>query len=136
MTEPCPETKYIPYRNYGDLDICLRYYTNDSLQYLLLRFLEYRIGNANGQESQTATRRLLEVVLLFDDKYGVDDFSTYVNRHLGSFDELVSKEKPRHIEDENLKAAEMIVEEICNSQALIKMKKNWKVFCEENDNER
>lgn len=135
MTAPCPETEYIPYRNYGDPDICLRYYTTDSLQYLLLRFLEYHIGNANGQEAQIATRRLLEVVLLFDNKNDVEDFSTYVNRHLGSFDELVSQEKPRHIEDENPKAAEIIAKEICNSQALVKMQKNWKVFCEENSNE-
>ena len=114
----------------------MKYYTTDSLQYLLLRFLEYHIGNANGQEAQIATRRLLEVVLLFDDKNDVEDFSTYVNRHLGSFDELVSQEKPRHIEDENPKAAEIIAKEICDSQALVKMRKKWLAFCEENGNER
>ena len=135
MTAPCPETEYIPYRNYGDPNICLKYYTTDSLQYLLLRFLEYHIGNAHGQEAQIATRRLREVVLLFDDKNDVEDFSTYVNRHLGSFDELVSQEKPRHIEDENPKAAEIIAKEICDSQALVKMRKKWLAFCEENNNE-
>ena len=73
--------------------------------------------------------------MLFDDKNDVEDFSTYVNRHLGSFDELVSQEKLRHIEDENPKVAEIIAKEIRNSQALVKMQKNWKVFCEENNNE-
>lgn len=133
MTAPCPETEYIPYRNYGDPNICLRYYTTDSLRYLLLRFLEYHIGNVNGREAQIATRRLLEAVLLFDDKKDVEDFSTYVNRHLGNFDELVAQENPCHIEDENPKSAEIIAKELCNSQVLAKMQEKWLTFCEKID---
>lgn len=77
MTAPCPETKYIPYRNYSDPNICLRYYVTSDFLYLLLRFLEYHIGNANGNEAQYATRRLLDVVLLFDSNEDAEDFAKY-----------------------------------------------------------
>ncbi len=128
MTAPCPESEYIPYRNYGDPSICLRYYVTDSLQYLLLRFFEYHIGNANGYEAQIATRRLLEVVLLFDTETEVKTFSTYVNRHLGCFDELVSQQKKHHIEGETDKATEIFLKEISNSKALIQMQDKWTEF--------
>ena len=66
MIAPCPERAFIPYRSYGERNICLRYYITSELYYLLLRFLEHQIGDANGQEAQIATSRLLEVVLVFD----------------------------------------------------------------------
>lgn len=133
MTAPCPKTKYITHRKYGDLSICLKYYVVGSLQYLLLRFFEYHIGNVNGQEAQFATRRLLDVVLLFDEESDVESFSTYVSRHLDSFDEFVSQQKKRYIEDENPKVAEVLAKEIANSQALVKMQEKWHEFRENND---
>lgn len=128
MTAPCPESEFIHYRNYGDPKIHLKYYVVGSLRYLLLRFLEFNIGNANGREAQIATRKLLEVVLLFDDEGDVDDFSTYVHRHLGSFDELSAQQTAWHIEDETPRAAEVISKEICNSRVLKTMKEQWKTF--------
>lgn len=128
MTAPCPESEFIHYRNYGDPKIHLKYYVVDSLRYLLLRFLEFNIGNANGREAQIATRKLLEVVLLFDDEADVEDFSTYVHRHLGSFDELFAQQTAWHIEGETPKAAEIISQEIRNSCVLKTMQEQWKDF--------
>ena len=79
--------------NYGDPNICLRYYVTSGLKYLLLRFLEYHIGNANGHEAQYATQRLLDVILLFESDEDVEDFAIYVHRHLGSFDDKLSKQR-------------------------------------------
>ena len=133
MTAPCPETDFIPYRNYGDRSICLRFYVTSEIQYLLLRFLEYHIGEANGHEAQIATHRLFEVVLLFNSKEKVDDFSKYIHRHLGRFDELVEQQKCRVIEDETPKAAEIMAQKICNSEVLLKMQSEWEIFCRQNE---
>ena len=132
MTAPCPETAYIPYRNYSDPNICLKYYVTSDLRYLLLRFLEHHIGDANGKEAQIATRRLLEVVLLFDCQEDVEDFVTYVQRHLGAFDLSVAKQRKPHIENETDTAARVLSQEIRNSQALKEMQPEWEQFRLEN----
>lgn len=128
MTAPCPESEFIPYRNYNDPKIFLKYYIVGSLQYLLLRFFEFHIGNANGREAQIATRRLLEVVLLFNTETEVKSFSTYVHQHLGSFDQLVSQQRSWHIVGETPQAAEVLAKEICNSYALVKMQEKWRAL--------
>ena len=132
MIAPCPEAGYIPYRNYNDPDICLRYYVTSELRYLLLRFLEHHIGDANGKEAQIATRKLLEVVLLFDSQDEVEDFETYIHRHLGAFDNMVSIQHPPHIANETDIAKKVLAKEICNSLALKAMQPAWKQFCLEN----
>ena len=132
MTAPCPEAGYIPYRNYGDPDICLRYYLTSELRYLLLRFLEHHIGDANGHEAQIATRRLMEVVLLFDSQDEADDFMTYIHRHLGAFDCKVSAQRPPSIANETDTAKKILAKEISNSLALKAMQPEWKQFCLEN----
>lgn len=128
MIAPCPETKYIPYRNYSDPDICLRYYVTSELLYLLLRFLEHHIGNANGNEAQYATRRLLDVVLLFDSDEESEDFATYVHRHLGAFDSKVSEQREPHIDNETDLAKKALAAEIRNSWALKAMQPEWEKF--------
>ncbi len=133
MTVPCPVSEYIPYRSYGDYDIFMKYYIVDSFEYLLLKFFEFHIGEANGHEAQIATHRLFEVVLLFNSKEEVDDFSKYIHRHLGRFDELVEQQKCRVIEDETPKAAEIMAQEICNSEVLLKMQSEWEIFCRQNE---
>lgn len=132
MTAPCPEMAFIPYRNYGDPDICLRYYVTSELRYLLLRFLEHHIGDANGREAQIATRRLLEVVLLFDCEEDVQDFTTYVHRHLGAFDSKVASQREPHIENETDRAKKVLAQEIRNSQAMKEMQREWEKFRAEN----
>ena len=132
MTAPCPEMAFIPYRNYGDPDICLRYYVTSELRYLLLRFLEHHIGDANGREAQIATRRLLEVVLLFDCEEDVEDFTTYVHRHLGAFDSKVASRREPHIENETDRAKKVLAQEIRNSQAMKEMQPEWEKFRAEN----
>ena len=132
MTAPCPEMAFIPYRNYSDPHICLRYYITSELRYLLLRFLEHHIGDANGKEAQIATRRLLEVVLLFDSQDEVEDFVTYIHRHLGAFDSKVLTQRPPHIANETDTAKKVLAKEICNSLALKEMQPEWKRFCQQN----
>jgi type I restriction enzyme M protein len=132
MTAPCPETKYIPYRNYSDPNICLRYYVTSDFLYLLLRFLEYHIGNANGNEAQYATRRLLDVVLLFDSNEDAEDFATYIHRHLGTFDSKVLEQREPYIANETDMAAKALAQEIRNSQALKEMQPEWELFRLEN----
>ena len=128
MTAPCPETIYVPYRNYSDPDICLKYYVTSDLRYLLLRFLEHHIGDANGKEAQIATSRLLEVVLLFDGQEDVADFATYVQRHLETFDSKVTDQRKPHIENETGRAKEVLAQEICNSRAMKEMQPEWEMF--------
>lgn len=132
MTAPCPETKYIPYRNYSDPNICLRYYVTSDFLYLLLRFLEHHIGNANGNEAQYATRRLLDVVLLFDSNEDAEDFATYIHRHLGTFDSKVLEQREPYIANETDIAAKALAQEIRNSQALKEMQPEWELFRLEN----
>lgn len=132
MTAPCPEMKFIPYRNYSNPNICLRYYVTSELRYLLLRFLEHHIGNANGNEAQYATRRLLDVVLLFDSDEDVEDFSTYVHCHLGAFDSKVSEQQEPHIANETDTAKKALAREICNSKTLKEMQPEWERFRFEN----
>ena len=132
MTAPCPETAFIPYRSYDDPNICLRYYVTSELRYLLLRFLEHHIGDTNGKEAQIATRRLLDVVLLFDSQNDVEDFVTYVQRHLGSFDSKVSNQREPHIANETDTAKAVLSQEIRNSQAMKEMQPEWENFRIEN----
>ena len=132
MTAPCPKTAFIPYRSYSDPNICLKYYVTSELRYLLLRFLEHHIGDANGREAQIATRNLLEVVLLFDSQEDVDDFVTYIHRHLGTFDIKVASQRVPYIEDETDRAQEVLAQEIRNSQAMKEMQPEWQKFRAEN----
>ncbi len=130
MTAPCPETEFIPYRSYGDRSICLRFYTTNEIQYLLLRFLEYHLGEANGQEAQISTRRLLEVIPVFETKEDVESFKEYVHRHLGKFDEIVSTRRKPLIEGEADRAAEALAEDYMRSESLVEMQKSWLEFRE------
>ena len=132
MTALCPEMTFIPYRNYSDLNICLRYYVTSELRYLLLRFLEHHIGDANGREAQIATGRLLEVVLLFDCQDDVEDFVTYVSRHLGDFDSKVASQREPYFENETDTAKKVLSQEIRNAQALKEMQPEWIKFKTEN----
>ncbi|MBQ7931110.1 MAG: hypothetical protein IJ334_08865, partial [Clostridia bacterium] len=77
------------------------------LYYILLRFLETKIGDDNGYEAQIATRKLLDVVLLFTDHNEVEDFKEYVSRHYGMYDDLVSKERKPYISDPSEKVVEV-----------------------------
>ncbi len=128
MIAPCPEIRFIPYRNYSDPNICLRYYVTDELLYLYLRFLEYHIGNLKRNEAQYATRRLLDVVLLFDSNEYVEGFATYVHHHLGAFDGKVSEQRVPYIDDETEVAQKVLAAEICNSLVLKSMQPAWEQF--------
>ena len=102
------------------------------IQYLLLRFLEYHIGEANGQEAQIATRRLLAVIPVFETEEAVEDFKEYVHRHLGKFDELVNNQRKPLIEGESERATEVLTEDYMRSESLVEMQKSWLEFREKN----
>ena len=94
--------------------------------------MEHHIGDAIGHDAQIATRRLLNVVLLFDSQDEVDDFIAYIHRHLGAFDSKVSTQRPPHIANETDTAKKILAKEISNSLALKAMQPEWKQFCLEN----
>lgn len=125
MTAPCPEWMFIKYRNYGDPDICLKYYAKTSLLYLLLRFLEEKIGDNNGGEAQIATRRLLDVVLLFDDEDAVMSFKAYMRYHLGMYDELYAKQRQPYIADPDECVVEIESKRICDAHTAKEMQVRW-----------
>ena len=128
MTAPCPEIECIPYHNYTDPKICMRYYVTDDMRYLLLCFLEHHIGKTNGNEAQDATRRLLDVVLLFDSSEDVKEFSIYVYQHLATFDNKVFGQDEPYISGETDIASKVLSREIRNSRALKKMQQEWEQF--------
>ena len=86
------------------------------------------MGEANGQEAQIATRRLLAVIPVFETKDDVEDFKEYVHRHLGKFDELVSNQRKPLIEGESNRAAEALAEDYMRSESLVEMQKSWLEF--------
>lgn len=132
MTAPCPEWGFIQYRSYGDPDISFKFYTTSDLYYILLRFLETKIGDDNGYEAQIATRKLLDVVLLFTDHNEVEDFKEYVSRHYGMYDDLVSKERKPYISDPSEKVVEVETKRIRDGWVLKKMQENWREFVKAN----
>ena len=79
-----------------------------------------------------ATRRLLDVVLLFDSNEDAEDFATYVHRHLGTFDGKVLEQREPYIANETDTAAKALAQEIRNSQALKEMQPEWEQFRLEN----
>ena len=124
MTAPCPESEFIPYQNHGE-NIVLKYYVTNSLRYLLLKFLEFHIGNTNGHEAQIATRKLLDVVLLFNSNDDVKKFSDYINNNLGIFDTIVAQQRKPYIADETDTAKKLLEKEIRDSWALKEIQLKW-----------
>lgn len=124
MMAPCPESEFIHYRRHGE-NIHLKYYVTDSIRYLLLRFLEHHIGESNGLEAQDATRKLLDVVLVFDTENNMKTFSNYIATHLNDFNIVVSNQREAYIRDEEELAKKELAKEIRNSWALKKMQREW-----------
>ena len=92
MTAPCPDSIFIHSLRRPDDMIGIYYYAADSIKYLLLRFLERKIGEGNGHEAQIATKRLLSVVLIFDSDNSAEQFKKYINDNLSVFKEVVTAE--------------------------------------------
>lgn len=103
-----------------------KYYIKTTLNYILLRFLQTKIGADNGGEAQIATRKPLEVVLLFEDEIEMADFKSYVFRNLKNFDELISKQKIKNVYDNSECVAKFEIKKISESYVLKSMHKEWK----------
>ena len=125
MTAPCPDSIFIHSLRRPDDMIGIYYYAADSIKYLLLRFLERKIGEGNGHEAQIATNRLLSVVLIFDSDNSAEQFKKYINDNLSVFKEVVKKQTPHPIADETELAASVIAKEIQECEALVEMQKTW-----------
>ena len=125
MTAPCPDSIFIHSLRRPDDMIGIYYYAADSIKYLLLRFLERKIGEGNGHEAQIATNRLLSVVLIFDSDNSAEQFKKYINDNLSVFKEVVKKQTPHPIADETELAASVIAKEIRECEALVEMQKTW-----------
>jgi hypothetical protein len=126
MTAPCPEKEVISFNSFKDHGIGLRYYVTSEFPYLLLRFLEHHMGDANGGDAQIATRKLLRVVLLFDDRDEIDTFSSYVLCHLDDFKKRAEKQLIPHIDNETKLAEKVLAQEIRDAKALKEMYQEWK----------
>ena len=125
MTAPCPDSIFIHSLRRPDDMIGIYYYAADSIKYLLLRFLERKIGEGNGHEAQIATNRLLSVVLIFDSDNSAEQFKKYINDNLSVFKEVVKRQSPHQIADETELAASVIAKEIRECEALVEMQKTW-----------
>ena len=125
MTAPRPDSIFIHSSRTPNDKIGIYYYATDSIKYLLLRFLERKIGEGNGHEAQIATNRLLSVVLIFDSDNSAEQFKKYINDNLSVFKEVVKKQTPHPIADETELAASAIAKEIRECEALVEMQKTW-----------
>lgn len=125
MTAPCPDSIFISKWQTRDGIIGIYYYSKDSIKYLLLRFLECKIGKNNGREAQIATARLLSVVLLFDLENDAERFKEYIIDNLSGFRKIAESQMPYPISDETELAASVIAKEIQECEALVEMQKTW-----------
>ena len=105
MTAPCPDSIFISEWQTHDEIIGIYYFSTDSIKYLLLRFLEYKIGKCNGHEAQTATYKLLSFVLLFDSDNSAECFKEFIIDNLSDFREIAKSQKPYPISNETELAA-------------------------------
>ena len=125
MTAPCPDSIFISnWHNHNDI-IGIYYFATDSIKYLLLRFLERKIGKCNGREAQFATSKLLSVVLLFDSDNSAESFKNYIIDNISNFKETAKNQTPYPISDETELAASVIAKEIQECEALVEMQKTW-----------
>ena len=125
MTAPCPDSIFISEWQTHDEIIGIYYFSTDSIKYLLLRFLEYKIGKCNGHEAQTATYKLLSFVLLFDSDNSAECFKEFIIDNLSDFREIAKSQKPYLISNETELAAKVIAKEIQECEALVEMQKIW-----------
>lgn len=125
MTAPCPDSIFISKWQTRDGIIGIYYYSKDSIKYLLLRFLECKIGKNNGREAQNAIARLLSVVLLFDLENDAERFKEYIIDNLSGFRKIAKSQMPYPISDETELAASVIAKEIQECEALVEMQKTW-----------
>ena len=125
MTAPCPDSIFISKWQTRDGIIGIYYYSKDSIKYLLLRFLECKIGKNNGREAQIATSKLLSVVLLFDSDNSAKHFKEYIMYNLSDFRKTAESQMPYPISDETELAASVIAKEIQECEALVGMQKTW-----------
>ena len=124
MTVPCPVWEYIKYGRPVDSDICMCFYTRDSLKYLLLCFLENKIGSNNGGEAQIATRKHLETILLFEDDDAKDDFLIKLVRRFDEFDALFAEQREPYIESDSSKVKEIESKRIRDGRVLKLLQQN------------
>lgn len=125
MIAPCPQWGHIGHQPNDSYEISFKYYISTELPYLLLRFLEAKLGSLNGQEAQIATRRLMEVVLTFEDECRVEEFIKYVSCHLDTFHELASSQRAYHIENPSERVVEIEAKRIRDGYTLKMMQGEW-----------
>lgn len=125
MTAPCPDSIFIHSLRMPNDMIGIYYYAADSIKYLLLRFLERKIGEGNGHEAQIATNRLLSVVLIFDSDNSAEQFKKFIYDNLSVFKEVVKNQRLYPISDETELVASVIAKEIQECEALVEMQKTW-----------
>lgn len=121
---PVPERAFIRYGNNYNADIEYRYYTRDSLSYILLTFLRDKFDEANGREASIAIERLMDITLLFDDEEEANAFKQFI-----SYSESLVKTREKEVNQHFIRISEQEIEnkkllDACALQTI--KKKDWK----------
>ena len=125
MVAPCPKWEFIHYKNNTDPAISYKCYLKTSIEYALLHFLLLKWDEVTGHEASIAVRKLLEVVLLFDDAEQVAQFESYVVQHFDRFEALIKMQKPVNLWGVPENIAKVCAERIQNAKALKIMQQEW-----------
>lgn len=125
MIAPCANYTFLPVPSAPQQRLRMMYYLENEIPYLLLRFLEKRIGDLNGHEAQIATEKLLSVCLIFKDDTELSTFKTYISEHYTAFVNLCEVQRPYPVEGESQRVVDFETARIKEALALKEMWKKW-----------
>lgn len=118
---PCPEWGFIGECLTERDKISYKYYETESLEYKLLALLTYHYDESYGHEASIVQRKLLSVVLLFEDTKERLLFEKYVLQNAEIYEKLVSKDCYPEIVSENERERKVITDAIKRGRALKEM---------------
>ena len=121
LCAPCPERGYIGETISGDYTIAYRFYNKESLDYKLLQFLAYHYDETCGHEASAVLRKLMSVVLLFENLADKHVFEDYVLREMEEYNTLLSRETYPKVLSGNEQESRAMTERIVNAHVLKKM---------------
>ena len=118
---PCPEWGFIGECLTEHDKISYKYYETESLEYKLLTLLTYHYDESYGHEASIVQRKLLSVVLLFEDARERFLFEKYVLQNTELYENLFSNDCYPEIVSENERERKVITDAIKRSRTLKEM---------------
>lgn len=125
LTIPTPEWKFLRFEeNNLEPNYCLKYFTKDSLDYKLLKFL----FDDNNHEECYAYRKLCEVILIFENELEKESFFSYIEEHKDTLVRLIKEDtaKYNYLEIESEREKEVVIERLKTGKALNIMLKEFR----------